>query len=379
MFYYLYLNIYIIWKKDEKVNLALNQLIEILNIIFSDENNIKLDEEINFFQILRLLIDKYNEDEIKIFSHFIINIIKKHKDKLKEFKNFLDNFIYDEKFINFFKQEINEIFEKQTLINNLPLKYFFFHNNNLGDLKQKYINDLDFSHLCQEIINSKEIYFERLTENYCYLLRKKENVTENNFDETYGNLMNNKIEISTTFTNENILMLKKIIIYNNLNINKNKSFDSQLIQIIKFLIGKYQDFLKKKHYKSVNEYCQHLIFLLLFIIGEENKNKTKKELEEIINKQIQFNYFENIKTFKKIKRNLFSWNNPYSDIDIFYNSTNIKFKIYYYLTKEIVCHLLKPIIDLITYNTKLNKFNIILIFFTLLMLLMIFILKLFTF
>ncbi len=76
MFYYLYLNIYIIWKKDEKVNLALNQLIEILNIIFSDENNIKLDEEINFFQILRLLIDKYNEQEIKIFSNFINNIIK---------------------------------------------------------------------------------------------------------------------------------------------------------------------------------------------------------------------------------------------------------------------------------------------------------------
>ena len=63
MFYYLYLNIYIIWKKDEKVNLALNQLIEILNIIFSDENNIKLTEETNFFQILRLLIDKYNNKE----------------------------------------------------------------------------------------------------------------------------------------------------------------------------------------------------------------------------------------------------------------------------------------------------------------------------
>ena len=106
---------------------------------------------------------------------------------------------------------------------------------------------------------------------------------------------------------------------------------------------------------------------------------SRSKLVEIINKQIQFNYFENIKTFKKIKRNLFSWNNPYSDIDSFYNSTNIKFKIYYYLTKEMVCPLLKPIIDLNTYNTKLNKFNIILIFFILLMLLMIFILKLFIF
>ena len=55
--------LYNIETKDENVNLALDQLVEILNIIFSDENNIKLTEETNFFQILRLLIDKYNNKE----------------------------------------------------------------------------------------------------------------------------------------------------------------------------------------------------------------------------------------------------------------------------------------------------------------------------
>ncbi len=64
--------LYNIETKDERVNLALNQLVEILNIIFLDENNIKLTEETNFFQILRLLIDKYNEQEIKIFQILLI-------------------------------------------------------------------------------------------------------------------------------------------------------------------------------------------------------------------------------------------------------------------------------------------------------------------
>ncbi len=52
--------------------------------------------------------------------------------------------------------------------------------------------------------------------------------------ETYGNLMNNEIAESTTFTNANIPRLKTIIISINLNVCKNKSFDSQLIQSNKF-------------------------------------------------------------------------------------------------------------------------------------------------
>ena len=81
------------------------------------------------------------------------------------------------------------------------------------------------------------------------------------------------------------------------------------------------------------------------------------KVNDIIDKHTKFSYFENITNYKQIKKYLFSWNGPYSDLDIFYkNSNNLKFKIYYFLSKEMICPLIKPIIDIKTYNTNEKKF-----------------------
>ena len=69
-FIYLLKLLKILYSKNKKkillicgINVLLPLFEYLYNIEISDENNIKLTEETNFFQILRLLIDEYNNKE----------------------------------------------------------------------------------------------------------------------------------------------------------------------------------------------------------------------------------------------------------------------------------------------------------------------------
>jgi hypothetical protein len=109
---------------------------------------------------------------------------------------------------------------------------------------------------------------------------------------------------------------------------------------------------------SEYSYFKDFIIPFLFDTTETKNEDLVKKVNNIIDKHIKFSYFENITNYKKIKQNLFSWNSPYSDLDIFYkNSNNLKFKIYYFLSQEMIYPLIKPIIDLKTYNTNEEKFS----------------------
>jgi hypothetical protein len=75
------------------------------------------------------------------------------------------------------------------------------------------------------------------------------------------------------------------------------------------------------------------------------------------------------KNYKKIKKTLYSWNNPYSDLDIFYKNKNIeeereivdekylKFKISNYLSNDMTRKFIVPILDIDYYMPHFQIFN----------------------
>ena len=81
----------------------------------------------------------------------------------------------------------------------------------------------------------------------------------------------------------------------------------------------------------------------------------KKKIDD--DDESNFEYFENRKRYKKIKEKLFSFNGPYSDINVFYNEKNLKYKITHFLTKEMVCPFLKPVLDMNLYKPNINKYK----------------------
>ena len=63
--------------------------------------------------------------------------------------------------------------------------------------------------------------------------------------------------------------------------------------------------------------------------------------------------------YRKMKKKLYSWNNSYSNLDIFYksNKEKLKFKISDYLGKDLSRRLLVPILDFDFYVPKFKTFK----------------------
>ena len=113
---------------------------------------------------------------------------------------------------------------------------------------------------------------------------------------------------------------------------------------IKILSSFYSNIQNIKKYKSLYLFTQRINNIL-------NKEKIDEDNEN------NFAYFENRKRYKKIKEKLFSFNGPYSDINVFYKEKNLKYKITHFLTKEMVCPFLKPVLDMNLYKPDLKKFK----------------------
>ena len=188
-----------------------------------------------------------------------------------------------------------------------------------------------------------------------YIL-KKENIKnkKKNFNETYGRLY--KYNIIETIHK---YQLQKIIIYNYYLISKIEKFQNSLTEVHRFLLEKYfAKFCQINQEDTEILFFKNIIIISLFDISKIRNYDFINKVNDIIDKHTKFSYFENITNYQKIKKYLFSWNGPYSDLDTFYNnSNNIKFKIYYFLSQEMICPLIKPIINIKTYNINENKFS----------------------
>ena len=111
-------------------------------------NNIRLAENFNFFQILKLFIKEYNDKQLKIFSTFIplvIDIIEKQENiEFEQFSNFIYLFLLDEKLLKIFENNIKEkilsfIQNNKNKISEKILYQLFLMKNNFNENKVKKI------------------------------------------------------------------------------------------------------------------------------------------------------------------------------------------------------------------------------------------------
>ena len=161
------------------------------------------------------------------------------------------------------------------------------------------------------------------------------------------------------YLNTNKEMLENILCYNQ-NIQKN----------IDFLFN-------TKMYKNIFNYeYNHKNEIESFLVENDNSltypynyrklidniNNDYKYLQKYIYEKNEYqNLIEtlnNKKKYRKIKKELFSWNNTYSDINVFYSSKNkLKYKLKYHLTKDLTTPILSPILDTEYYFPSFSKYN----------------------
>ena len=92
-----------------------------------------------------------------------------------------------------------------------------------------------------------------------------------------------------------------------------------------------------------------------------NKMKTRQNIQEqikkfkySINSPLRETYqdYLNLKLFRDLKKELFSWNSTYSNENDFYIEKNIKFKKCFHLTKDMAVPLIEPILDYKYYKSN---------------------------
>ena len=135
----------------------------------------------------------------------------------------------------------------------------------------------------------------------------------------------------------------------------NKKVQKYKKEIINIINKNNLDFLKDIHVIQINaahrfQYIVETIFSKECILKFEFFKMEKSILEQ----------FEIEKKYRKIKKNLFSWNNSYSDLNLFYSQKGkklLKYKILHHYTQEMTLPLLTPILNINSYlPSGFNKF-----------------------
>ena len=170
---------------------------------------------------------------------------------------------------------------------------------------------------------------------------------------------NSKDYMNLKYLNTNKEMFENILCYNK-NIQKNIDFlfDTKMYKNI-FTY----EFNQKNNIESFlieNENFQTYPYNYRKLI--ENINNDYKYLQKYIYEKNEYKdlieTLNNKKKYRKIKKELFTWNNTYSDINVFYSSNNkLKYKLKYHLTKDLTTPILSPILDLEYYFPSFSKYN----------------------
>ena len=308
--------------ENKKVNL-ISLLNDIQNyIIFLILISFIIEEDDNFFQ------SKTYEQIQKLFYkniYFNINNIINHlndKQNLSKYLEVLHNIIL-------FLSVIYNINEKMNKT-----------KKESGFLKNLFTTKIDITKtapifLIQFLMKHFEILFN--DDNFKFFINKKEN-KEQAFKLINENIKRDIID-NPSFDLYNISFFEKIV----------KKRDSDLKLQLRLLITK-----EKEYNIAVNNYKK--IYL---------KVKSFKNNFYYDGVRINQNEVFKIKNYRKVKKDLYSFNNSYSNLQVFYNLDDnkkknkykLKYKISDFLCKDMTRKLLKPIIDMDYYLPNFRKYN----------------------
>ena len=127
--------------------------------------------------------------------------------------------------------------------------------------------------------------------------------------------------------------------------------ETEIKKKLKLLIKSNQD--KNKVKKAINNRYKNL---LLKINNLKLYNANNKLIDESRNEIFKIKYY------RRIKKNLYSFNNSYSNLDVFYNKNKkniLTYKISNYLSKDKTRKLIVPVLDLDYYIPNFRKYNFI--------------------
>ena len=326
--------------KFEYFNNIFNQILKECSINFSNEN---------LYQMITFIEDLYT----KIIKE------KKCKNIIHDFiKMISTNFI---SFIDFFLTELNEISDIDFFKIFILIIYSGFYLNTKMNVNLREIN-LYFLFLFEYFLKraflgyylgyiSKDIILFIFNLIHFLLISNKD----------YQNIVN-FYTVLTKFnflpkTNEQIkkLIFDKKFLFNNeimkkeellFNIINKKKYEI----ICRCLFSNFNQ-IEQVSFKEDLNFIQEKKLILINII------KKIGEINLIINIEEDKNNI--IKKYRKFKKNIYLWNNAYSDLNIFYSSEGkkkLKFKNYYHLTKDLINPLIVPIIDIDSYLKKFINF-----------------------
>ena len=336
-------------KNTKEYIFMINVFIELSEINWANNEILKYKEFLN----LNLIKDLIDDSSKYLFIMIIDKICKKIEPYdiiMYLFNDILGD--YDIMKNNFFPNLKTKLFDdKKKFIKNLnDLLFLFCKNPNsfiflfLLFLLNEIKNDNNYRNI---IIQKHFIYIL-----YFYFRKGK-------FNDLFINDSENKIknEIISIFKNiikkvysskENIDKECEEYIKNDIFYNLNSLIDEKEINEKKeFNIFKYIKEVIEKEKFNETTYTEPLTFLI------PNEITQKNEIRNRYKKLLKFwNYY------KKIKKKLFSWNQAYSNQDLFFNNEKkIKYKLSNHLTKEMSLPLLIPILNINNYLPYFSSFE----------------------
>ena len=405
----LFYHIYVInqKKKMEILNEIQEEIFIIIFGIYLNGVNIGLSNFIFFINELDWFIYDIRKDNLneknndRLLFNFIVFFFKGLQKKISSFelKNFEINETNESRLINYFKKEIfpkkGEAFNLNILLLNLK-KY----SKKLNNFKQ-FIFSLGYQNFDYLLIKTFLLYFEIFLtapnnlslfyDDYILLIIFSIFLCTNVIAESYSKSIKKSFFIELV-----LLSIKSIYLY--LIHNFNKTFiqifmilislishlldSNQLDSIILFVKERnaereFKQFLNlfSKYYHEKNNYNYEKIYEIIFnnkdmlkflrnprIIKNDAGIRFQIIVEKIFSQtsHLNFNYFKRSKKtffqkleiekdYRRIKKQIFSWNNSFSDINLFYNEKgrkSLKFKVLNHYTEEMTLPILVPILNL---------------------------------
>ena len=399
-------------------NISNNDFEKIIeNILFNKE---KINEIQSYYEILFISFNKKIKDIngrnieyflpliniISILTSYLISSISR-KEELENLKYWLNNYQFFLIFLligscnlNIKKKILDKYdykFVSKIIYSNLAFNIGFifsnFYKENNNDIKSLY--HIVIKNICRiysKLIKIIDIKKERIYPNNILTFKKRIELTENsailllnkvyipqknikkNIKQLDNQLQKNQKIVKSIFTlieytskdymslkylNDNKQMFENTLCYNQ-NIHNDLLFDTKMYKNIFNYEFNQKNNIESLLIENENNYTPSYPYNYRKLI--ENINNDYKYLEKYIFEKSEYqNLIEtlnNKKKYRKIKKELFTWNNTYSDFNIFYSSKNsLKYKLKYHLTKDLTTPILSPILDIEYYFPTFTKYN----------------------
>ena len=200
----------------------------------------------------------------------------------------------------------------------------FYHNSNFLIILLNYLQNL----------KNKEKYEKKESININFILEIIIKVVDH---------INNPGFFNKIFSSTDSFLLNKDLVYFNFysrfSNKESSTFDINGNNNNKCIIGNDINYDKIKNLNAIKQKINEFKYL--------SKNSIKQ--------LIQYDNYLNYKLFRDLKKELFSWNSTYSNINHFFKKKNIKFKRCFHLTRDMAIPLLEPILDYNYYKTNFTQ------------------------